>query len=63
MMLEGTGVALTEHRRQLVVRSVTGKTRLATDLAHVWKAADEIGRGAADPLDPESPLLAGNIER
>jgi len=63
MMLEGTGVRLTEHGRQLVVRSVTGKTRLATDLAHVWMAADEIGRGAADPLDPLSPLFAGNSGR
>lgn len=57
MVLEGTGVGLADHGRQLVVRSMTGKTRVATDLAHVWRAADEIGRRTADPLDPESPLF------
>ena len=58
MMLEGSGVTLAEHGRQLVVRSATGTTRLATDLAHVWRAADEIGRRPADSLDPHSPLFS-----
>ena len=57
MMLKGTGVRLTEHGRSLVVRSQTGTARLVTDLAHVWRAADEIGRSPADPLDPRSPLF------
>lgn len=57
MMLEGSGVSLRGHGRQLVLRSATGATRLVTDLAHVWLAADEIGRRPADPLDPDSPLF------
>lgn len=57
MLLDGSGVTLREHGRQLVLRSATGTTRLVTDLAHVWRAADEIGRRPADPLDPASPLF------
>ena len=56
MMLEGSGVTLGEHGQQLVVRSATGSVRLVTDLAHVWRAADEIGRRPADPLAPDPPL-------
>ena len=52
MMLEGSGVKLTEHGRQLIVRGPTGSTRLVTELAHVWRAADELGRRKVDPLDP-----------
>jgi hypothetical protein len=51
MMLEGTGVKLTEHGRQLIVRGPTGSTRLVTELAHVWRAADELGRLKVDPLN------------
>jgi hypothetical protein len=51
MMLEGSGVKLTEHGRQLIVRGPTGSTRLVTELAHVWRAADELGRRKVDPLD------------
>ncbi len=51
MLLAGSGVSLSEHGRQLVVRSATGGTRLVTDLAHVWRAADELGRRRVDPLD------------
>jgi hypothetical protein len=57
MLLEGSGVSLGEHGRQLVLRSATGTTRLVGDLAHVWRAADEIGRRPADPLDPRAPLF------
>lgn len=60
LMLDGTGVTLAEHGRSLVVRSQTGTTRLVTDLAHVWRAADAIGRRPADPLDPGSPLFAAD---
>ena len=51
MLLEGSGVKLTEHGRQLIVRGPTGSTRLVTELAHVWRAADELGRRKVDPLD------------
>ena len=51
MLLEGSGVKLTEHARQLIVRGPTGTTRLVTELAHVWRAADELGRRKVDPLD------------
>jgi hypothetical protein len=51
MLLEGSGVKLTEHARQLIVRGPTGTTRLVTELAHVWRAADELGRQKVDPLD------------
>jgi hypothetical protein len=51
MLLEGSGVKLTEHGRQLIVRGPTGATRLVTELAHVWRAADELGRQKADPLN------------
>ena len=50
MMLAGTGVTLGEHGRQMVVRGATGATRIVPDLAHVWRAADEVGRLPADPL-------------
>lgn len=54
MLLEGSGVRLGEHGRQLVVRSATGQTRLVTDLAHVWRAADALGWREVDPLDFEA---------
>lgn len=63
MLLEGSGVRLGEHGRQLVLRSATGATRLVTDLTHVWRAADEIGRRPADPLDPDSPLFRVEEDR
>ncbi len=52
IILEGSGVKLAEHGRQLIVRSSTGSTRLVTELAHVWRAADELGRRKVDPLSP-----------
>lgn len=57
-LLEGSGVRLTEHGRQLILRSATGGTRLVGDLAHVWRFADEMGRRQADPL---KPLRAGSV--
>jgi hypothetical protein len=51
MVLEGSGVKLSDHGRQLIVRGPTGSTRLVTELAHVWRAADELGRRKADPLN------------
>ena len=56
MLLDGSGVSLGEHGRQLVVRGATGSTRLVTDLAHVWRSADELGRCRVDPLS--GPLTA-----
>ena len=50
-LLAGSGVRLAEHGRQLVVKSATGATTLVTDLAHVWLAADRLGRYTVDPLD------------
>lgn len=63
LMLEGSGVRIGEHGRQLVLRSATGTTRLVTDLAHLWREADAIGRRPADPLDPRSPLFGTEKER
>ena len=56
MLLEGSGVRLTEHGRQLVLRGPTGATRLVYELAHVWRSADELGRRIVDPLDQTSSL-------
>jgi len=50
LLLQGSGVGLSQQGRQLIVRSATGSTRLVTDLAHVWRAADELGRQPIDPL-------------
>jgi hypothetical protein len=58
VLLEGSGVRLSEHGRQLVVRSATGATKLVTDLAHVWRTADELGRRFVDPLDRPSQMFA-----
>ncbi len=63
MLLEDSGVTLREHGRQLVVRGPTGATRLVTELAHVWRSADEVGRHKADPLDPAGGLLAPDGSR
>ncbi len=57
MLLEESGVRLREHGRQLVVCGPTGVTKLVTDLAHVWRSADELGRCKVDPLDPNGSLL------
>jgi hypothetical protein len=51
VLLDGSGVRLSEHGRLLVVRSATGSVRLVTDLAHVWRTVDELGRCRVDPLD------------
>jgi hypothetical protein len=61
MMLEGSGVKLTEHGRQLIVRGPTGSTRLVTELAHVWRAADELGRRKVDPLDLSTFAKRGGV--
>ena len=63
MLLEDSGVFLREHGRQLVLRSATGTTRMVTDLAHVWRVADEIGRMPADPLHPHSPIFSEERSR
>jgi hypothetical protein len=49
-MLAGSGVRLAEFAGKFVVRGDTGRTRIVDDLAHVWLAADQIGRKAFDPL-------------
>jgi hypothetical protein len=58
MLLEGSGVRLTEHGRQLILRGPTGATRLVSELAHVWRSADELGRRIVDPLDQTSSLFS-----
>jgi hypothetical protein len=63
MLLEDAGVRLNEHGRQLVVRGPTGATRLVTELAHVWRSADDLGRCKVDPLDPDSSLLRPSERR
>jgi hypothetical protein len=49
-MLAASGVKVTESGGKLILRSMTGATRVVDDLAHVWRAVDEIGRRPADPL-------------
>lgn len=49
-LLAPTGVTLREQGRQLILRGPTGATAVVTDLAHVWREADRLGRGCADPL-------------
>ena len=49
-MLKPTSVCLQDFGGRLVLRSSTGRTRIVSDLAHVWRAADEIGRRPVDPL-------------
>lgn len=51
LLLEGSGVRLSAHGRQFVVRGPTGATRLVTQLTHVWRSADELGRRKVDLLD------------
>ena len=50
-LLAAGGVRLNEQGGQLIVRSATGRAKLVTDLAHVWAAADLLGRKEVDPLD------------
>ena len=50
-LLGAGGVRLNEQGSQLIVRSATGRAKLVTDLAHVWAAADLLGRKEVDPLD------------
>ena len=52
MLLENSGVKLTEYGRQLIVRGPTGSTRIVTELAHVWRAADELGRRRVRSIGP-----------
>lgn len=49
-LLAPTGVTLREQGRQLILRGPTGATAVVTDLAHVWREADRLGRVKADPL-------------
>lgn len=51
-LLAPTGVSLREQGRQLILRGPTGATAVVSDLAHLWRKADELGRGIADPLHP-----------
>jgi hypothetical protein len=56
-MLAPVRVKLRAFGTRLVLQSATGQTRIVTDLAHVWRAADEIGRGIVDPLaEPWAPI-------
>ncbi len=50
-LLAAGGVRLSEQGSQLIVRSATGRAKLVTNLAHVWAAADLLGRKEVDPLD------------
>ena len=50
-LLAAGGVRLNEQGSQLIVRSATGRAKLVTNLAHVWAAADLLGRKEVDPLD------------
>ncbi len=50
-MLAPSSVRLSDFGSKLMVRSATGKARIVDDLAHVWLAADQIGRTPVDPLD------------
>lgn len=52
-LLAPAGVRLRDFGGRLVLQSSTGRTRIVSDLAHVWKAADEIGRRPIDPLSIE----------
>lgn len=36
-----------------MLRSKTGRTALVDNLTEVWAAAEQIGRGACDPLDED----------
>jgi hypothetical protein len=59
-------VRLFEQGRQVVVRGSTGQTRIVTDLAHVWAAAEAIAGRPVDPLDdvhPDTLGRAGNHDR
>jgi hypothetical protein len=49
-LLAPAQVTLRAFGTRLVVQSATGQTRIVTDLAHVWLAADQIGRNPVDPL-------------
>lgn len=51
-LLAPAQVRLRAFGMRLVVQSATGQTRIVADLAHVWRAADEIGRRRVDPLAP-----------
>lgn len=58
-LLASTGVRLREQGRQLVLSGPTGATAVVTDLAHVWREADRLGRGEADPLRPGGAVGVG----
>lgn len=49
-MLAASGTRVSESGGKLVLRNMTGATRIVDDLAHVWRAVDEIGRKPVDPL-------------
>ena len=50
-LLAPSGVRLRDFGGRLVVQSATGRSRIVADLAHVWRAADDIGRRPVDPLE------------
>lgn len=50
-LLAPAGLRLRDFGGRLVLQSSTGRTRIVTDLAHVWKAADDLGRRPVDPLE------------
>lgn len=49
-MLAESGVKISDSGGRLVLRSLTGATRVVDDIMHVWLAAAEIGRRPVDPL-------------
>jgi hypothetical protein len=62
-LLAPAQVSLRAFGTRLVLRSATGQTRIVIDLAHVWRAADEIGRQKVDPLVRYPAKLSGGGDR
>ena len=54
-LLAPNGLQLRAFGGRLVLQSATGRTKIVTELAHVWRAADEIGRRPVDPLELAPP--------
>lgn len=50
-LLVPTRAKLRDFGNRLILHGPTGQTKLVDDLAHVWLAADKIGRRPVDPLD------------
>jgi hypothetical protein len=65
VILAFSGVRLAGQGGQLIVRSPTGRTKIVTDLAHVWPAAEWLGHATIDPLNDDvlAMLAAGGGDR